>query len=280
MFSKQIISLAALVAMAVTAGCAVSVGEQQLLRPVAAGPFPTQQIADYILEPQTIVTADQTRLYGVLLRRPGADMTVLYFGGNQFTVGKLGPAAASAFLPLNVNLMLVDHRGYGQSGGAPTADAITRDGIAVFDHLVKLPGIEARRTVVHGQSLGSFVAGEVAAARDTAGVVLESSVTTTEAWVRSQAGSAPVRIRISPELAGRGNSGNMARIAEPLLILVGAKDSTTPPALSRELYALSPLPEGRKQLSIIAGAGHNDVLLQPGAIEIYRQFLSRVRPKP
>jgi pimeloyl-ACP methyl ester carboxylesterase len=132
--------------------------------------------------------------------------------------------------------------------------------------------------IVHGQSLGSFIAGHVAAERPTAGVVLESSATTTEDWVAANLRGARrilVHARIDESLRGRGNLANMARIEEPLLLLVGGADSTTPPTLSQALYAASPLPPGRKTLAILPRAGHTDVLLQPEAIAAYRAFLDR-----
>ena len=261
------------------AACTLQMDEQALIRPIPSPAFDETAIAQVLpeltIERHEIVASDGTRLSGVLLRRAGADITILYFGGNQFTVGRVGPYAARVLAPLNANLMLVDYRGYGQSQGVPTAAKLMSDGVDVFDHLASRAGMRPNRIVVHGQSLGSFVAGHVAAERDTAGVVLESSVTTTEAWVRSQ--SRGFRVRLAPSLAGQGNARNVPRIAEPLLILVGARDGTTPPALSEALYGLSPLPPGRKGLAVVPGAGHHDVLMQPAAHQAYRAFLERVR---
>jgi len=275
---RRALLLAALLPLATTTACAFQVSESSLIRPVAAGPLSAEALAQAApglsLEPHTIIAPDGARLSAVLLRRPGAKITILYFGGNQFTVGRLGPAAARMLAPLDANLMLVDHRGYGQSLGVPNAGNLLTDGVAVFDHLARLPEVDPGKIVVHGQSLGSLVAGHVAAARPMAGVVLESSITTTEQWVRSQSRGMPVQI--SPALAGLGNQRSIGRIDEPLLILVGAADATTPPSLSEALYRLSPLPADRKTLAVIEGAGHNGVLMQQAGQEAYRAFLGRV----
>jgi hypothetical protein len=274
---RTLFLIAFLVPLAATAGCTIQIDERSLIRPVPSGPLTAEALARAApglrLEPHTITASDGTALAAVLLRSPGADLTILYFGGNQFTVGRFGAGTAHLMAPLKVNLMLVDYRGYGVSAGAPTAARLMTDGLDVYDHLARLPGVG--RIVVHGQSLGSFVAGNVAAERTTAGVVLESTVTTTEDWVRSQAGG--MRVAVAPALAGLGNRRNIARIEEPLLILVGARDTTTPPALSEALYRQSPLPPGRKMLSIIPGAGHDGVLVQPAAREAYRAFLGSLR---
>jgi pimeloyl-ACP methyl ester carboxylesterase len=171
--------------------------------------------------------------------------------------------------------MIVDHRGYGLSEGVPTIGAMEQDSLAAFDYLRALEG-PGRRVVVHGQSLGSFVAGHVAANRPTAGVVLESSATTAEQWsdARIPGLARPfLRVRIDENLQGRGNLANMARIDEPLLLLVGSRDKTTPPQLSQGLYAASPLAPGRKTLQLVNGAGHTDVMTKPQALAAYRAFL-------
>jgi len=265
------------------AGCTTTISESSLLQPTPGGPMPPEALARaapaYTMSEHTITTADGTRLSAVLLRQPGARATILYFGGNGFTIGQFGAMAARWFAPLGVDLMIVDHRGYGRSGGVPGQAALEADGLAAFDYLTGAVDVPARQVVVHGQSLGSFIAGHVAAARPAGGVVLESSATTTEDWVDAShrgLARALVRVRIDESLRGRGNLGNMARIDEPLLILVGANDRTTPPRLAQALYAASPLPPEAKTLFLVPNAGHDDVMARGETRAAYRAFLSRL----
>ena len=268
---------------ALLAGCTAEVRESDLIRPQRGGALTAAAVAAaapaYSLAELRIPAPGGATLYGVHLRQPGARATVLYFGGNGYMIGRFGGWTASLFAPLGVDLILVDHRGYGLSEGSPTVGAMEGDSLAAFDHARKLVG-PGGRIVVHGHSLGSFFAGHVAASRDTAGAVLESSATTTEDWVKAGTpGAAKLFIRkveIDPSLRGRGNLAVVPRIDEPLLLLVGAKDGTTPPSLSQGLYAASPLPEGRKTLQVVAGAGHADVMTRPAAIAAYRAFLARL----
>jgi len=262
-------------------GCTMEVRESDLIRPVRGGALSAQAVAAaapaYGLAEHRIPSADGARLYAVHLRQPGARATILYFGGNGYTVGRFGAWTASVFAPLGVDLMIVDHRGYGLSEGKPGIAAMEADALAAFDYLRGLGGSGAR-IVLHGHSMGSFLAGHVAAHRPAAGVVLESSATTTEEWVGAATpGAARLFIRkadIAETLRGRGNLANMARIDEPLLLLVGARDGTTPPRLSQGLYAASPLAPGRKTLKSVAGAGHSDVMTKAEAIGAYRAFLA------
>ncbi|HEX8364103.1 MAG TPA: alpha/beta fold hydrolase [Allosphingosinicella sp.] len=276
--SKFLLTAAA--ALALTA-CTARIAEDSLLHPIPGGGIDVtalrQAAPAYEASEQWIAAPDGARLAGILLRQPGARATILYFGGNGYTIERFGAATAGVFEPLGVDLLIVDHRGYGRSEGTPGLATFEGDGIAAFDHLTARLGVPASRIVVHGQSLGSFIAGHVAATRPTAGVVLESSATTTEDWANANLRGAArmfVRLEIAQSLRGRGNLANMPRIEEPVLILAGARDRTTPPRLSRALYDASPLPAGRKTLFVAPGAGHSDVMLQPETVAAYRAFLA------
>jgi hypothetical protein len=260
--------------------CTVRVDERTLLRPIPGGTLSHEAVSaaapPYTVTRHSISASDGAKLHAVHLRQPGAKATILYFGGNGYTIGRFGAMTARFFAGLGVDLMIVDHRGYGMSEGKPTVAAIEADALAAFDHLAALPSSKDMPIVVHGQSLGSFIAGHVAAERPTGGAVLESSVTTTEDWVASQASGAPVKVKVGETLKGRGNLAKVPRIEEPLLLIVGAADRTTPPALSEALYHASPLPPERKTLAVIPRAGHNDALDKPEAAAAYAAFLQRI----
>ena len=269
------------VAAAALAGCTAQIAEDSILHPIRGGGIDAaalrQAAPAYAASDQWIATPDGSRLSAVLLRQPGSRATVIYFGGNGYTIERFGAWTASVFAPLGVDLLIVDHRGYGRSEGTPTSANFENDGLAAFDHLAGALAVPTSRIVVHGQSLGSFIAGHVAANRPAAGVVLESSATTTEEWADANLGGITrlfVRVEIAQALRGRGNRANMPRIEEPLLLLVGERDRTTPPRLSRALYEASPLAPGRKALAIVPRAGHEDVMLRPEAAAAYRAFLA------
>ena len=266
---------------ALAAGCTAHIGEDTLLHPIAGGGIDAAALARsapaFSMTEHWITALDGARLSAVLLRQPEARATILYFGGNGYTIERFGAFTAALFQNAGVNLMIVDHRGYGRSEGTPSQANMEADGVAAFDYLDRLDGIGP--IVFHGHSLGSFIAGRGAAERPTAGVVLECSAITAEQWVDARhrgLARALVRVEIDETLRGRGNLANMGRIEEPVLILVGAEDRTTPPSLSRALYAASPLPEGRKILAIIPTTGHNNVLVNPEARRAYAEFLVRI----
>ena len=279
-FALRAKALAAILISMPLAACVAQVSESQFIRPVPGGTLTAEILGaaapSYTLTRHSISAADGAKLHAVYLRQPSAKATVIYFGGNGYTIERFGALTAAFFAPLGVDLLIADHRGYGLSQGTPTAAALEADGLAVFDYLSGLPNVEPIRIVLHGQSLGSFTAGHVAANRPAAGVVLESSITTTEDWVEAQTAGMPVKVKIDEALKGRGNLSKMTAIEEPLLLLVGNVDRTTPARFSEALYNASSLPTEQKLLKIVDGAGHNDVLTKPEAATTYAKFLLRM----
>ena len=229
------------------------------------------------------VAASGAALYGLRARHAAPDegrITVLYFGSNTFRISALGLKKLVPILRTGADVVLVDHRGYGRSTGAASVDALKADALVVFDAVAAEVG--AARVVVHGHSLGSFLASHVGAHRPAGGVVLENSATTTEAFVRSRYDLYPilrpfVRLRIGDELRGEGSLDAVRQISEPLLILAGADDARIPAWMSQELYDASPLAPGRKRLAVFERFGHNGVPVAPGFPAVYRSFLNAVR---
>ena len=241
------------------------------------------QFPDYHIEQKFIAAQDGSELYSLRFVRSDAVATVLYFGGNGYTVAKWAPITARAYKDAPVNFVLVDHRGYGASSGAATLDALMSDALRVYDSLVGESEIGNLPLIVHGHSLGSFMAGYVASHRRLAGLVLESSVTTTEDWtahLRSKQ-SPWIRLlvrRVKPEgsLAGKGNSGVAATLDEPVLLVVGANDDVTPPRFSQELYDAASLPPGRKHLLIVPDKSHMDAWDSSGFRTALSAFVAQV----
>lgn len=104
--------------------------------------------------------------------RPGA-VTLLYFHGNGELVSDYLPAMAEALLALDVELVLVEYRGYGLSTGTPSLCAMLDDGVEVMRALA----LDPRRTVAFGRSVGSIYAiHTVSRLPRMAGLVIESGI--------------------------------------------------------------------------------------------------------
>lgn len=267
-------------------GCTYAVKESHLVRPspapdtgvgALAAEFPAYRIASQPL------AVDGARLHTVRLLHPQARATVLYFGGNGYRSPLHARHTAQAYAGIPVNLLLVDHRGYGASSGGVSLDAMRGDAVTVYDHARADPVLGAVPVIVHGQSLGSFLAGEVAARRRLDGLVLESSMTSAQDWaddMRSRQGFwtrlAVRRFDIDPVLARAANIDVVRTLDEPVLFVVGADDTATAPVFSQRLYDATPLVPPRKRLLVVPDRGHNDASRSPEFTAAMTDFVEQV----
>lgn len=275
---------AALVAL-LFSGCVAHIGSAGLVRPMPDTALDLAAahaaLPDYAIAERHIAMPDGTQRYAVLFVHPRARATVLYFGGNGYRLGRFGTWTVQQFEKVPVNVVLVDHRGYGQSGGEAGIAGMLEDAPRVYDAVRAWPETDGLPLIVHGQSMGSFMAGAVARARTLDGLVLEGSVTTGREWgdyiadrywlVRSA--------DVDADLAAEGNLPVMSGLDEPVLFLVGERDEATPPFFSQRLYAAAGVPADRKQLAVVPGRGHNDVLLDPAFPGLYAGFIGRLGPR-
>lgn len=263
----------------ILSGCVAHVSENALLRPAAGTKLAEGSIGDW---PWNVTSIEVPRedgavLYAAHFTRKDAVALVLYFGGNGFVISKHHAVLLDVYNKHSVDVLIVDHRGYGGSSGVASLDAMMADGVAVYDLACNLPMYHGKPIVVHGQSLGSFMAGEVANQRVLDGLVLESSATTAEEWVQGFVESS-ILVRkgvVSGELKGRGNLVVMRSLDEPVLIVVGDSDNTTRSEMSATLYSAASVPSELKELLIVPGAGHNNAVLG----EAYSNAFSRLLTK-
>lgn len=198
---------------------------------------------------EAIDTPDGATLRGVVAHRPGSTVTVLYFGGNAFHLDRHG----AELLPLL---------------------ASCGTGIAVFDYRgARHPG----RVIVHGQSLGSFMAAYVVQQRPQAcGLVLEATSTTVQDWAEVNLPwyARPfLRIEVAESLRGVDNVATVSGYHGASLVLAGERDRTTPPPLAHRVYAA--LPDRSKQWFVAQGAGHNGIFGHQDVMPVYCSFVNR-----
>jgi len=261
-------------------GCAVQVGERNVLRADRAEDPPRTQHLDQASAPAwkldvQALPVDGAELRGVVASRPGNALTVLYFGGNAFHLDEHGAKVLDAVAPCGADVTIFDYRGYGRSKGEPSIAALKQDALRIFDDVnARRPG----RVVLHGQSLGSFVAAYVAQQRPAArGLILESTTTNARDWANAMLPwyAWPfVRLQVSPELQDIDNVAAVSAYAGPALVLEGEEDGVTPPRLARQVYAA--LPSTAKQMVLAPGAGHNDVLSSTAVQPAYCRFIGQL----
>jgi len=214
----------------------------------------------------TVKTPDGITLKGWWLPA-GGDIVLLYFHGNAGHVAHRAERARLFTESLRLNVLLVDYRGYGESGGSPSERGLYGDGEAVYSAAVER-GFPPERIVLFGESLGSAVAVETALRRPCLAVVLETPFLSIPAMARRHYPFVPsflVRTRFD-------NARKIGRLSVPKLILVAERDEIVPRDHAQRLFALAAPP---KELVVIPGATHNDMDRAGGPLylEAWRRFL-------
>jgi pimeloyl-ACP methyl ester carboxylesterase len=199
---------------------------------------------------------------------------ILYFHGNGEIAADYD-GIAPLYTGLGITLLVVDYRGYGISGGLPTASHLLTDAVQVFKGLNKIleeQNLAPARLYVMGRSLGSAAAIEVAqdAGDRLAGLIVESGFADTFALLARLG----LFVRgAGEEHYGFGNATKMAKIQMPTLIIHGQDDILIPAVDGQELHRRSAATD--KRLVLIPGAGHNDLLWvgKTAYLEAIRDFI-------
>lgn len=278
------ITLASLVLFCAS-GCSFKVSEQNFIRPQPdATPVNAPLVIngiDGVVESRHAVSAPEgATLNMVSLTQPDATLTVLYFGPNMFKLSRDGARLAQRLLPLGVNLVMVDHRGSGGSSGTPSLALLEQDALVAYDYVRGTLGVAQSRLLVHGLSLGSFMAAQVGLQRPVAALVLEGSGTTVEDWAHKGVpwyAKPIVRLDIDPAIADKGALAAVKHSTAPLLILAGKRDDQAPWKMSQTLYDAAATPVQSRELVVIDEAGHMDMLDWEPAIAAYRRLLARLQ---
>jgi hypothetical protein len=191
-----------------------------------------------------------------------APLTLVFFHGNAENIGTCLDLARMT-RPAGYNLVLAEYRGYGGSEGSPSERGIYLDGEAVLRSLAGRPGVDPRRIVLWGRSIGGAVAVHLAAGRAAvAGVVLESPFTSARELMREGGTTTFVFYLLSFLSSYRFDlAGKIERVSAPVLIVHGTDDEVVPFALGRRLFERAP---GRKEFAAIEGGGHNDLMALHG----------------
>jgi fermentation-respiration switch protein FrsA (DUF1100 family) len=230
-------------------------------------PRPLAENARPDAEEIVIGTADGHRLHGWFVRnsKDKADAPALiYFGGNAEEVSRFAREARE--LP-GVSLALLNYRGYGKSEGEPSEQALFSDALAIYDAVAARPGVDRKRIVVMGRSLGSGVATYLASQRPVAAVVLVTPFDSIAAVARARYPFVLVDLLLKHPFDSLGRAPT---IDAPMLALIAGEDSVVP---RQHGETLAKAWRGPVTSVVFERAGHNSITSDMRYWLTVREFL-------
>mmetsp|Transcript_34196 Transcript_34196/g.42104 ORF Transcript_34196/g.42104 Transcript_34196/m.42104 type:complete len:419 (-) Transcript_34196:28-1284(-) len=113
-----------------------------------------------------IKTYDDVNIHCIIMKQKNNSIdlpTFIMFHGNAGNIGYRLPNAVQMYHELNINVILVDYRGYGNSEGIPTQKGLIYDAEAVLSYIIdEINDINPNKIYLFGRSLGGAVAIELA----------------------------------------------------------------------------------------------------------------------
>ncbi len=184
-------------------------------------------------------TEDGEEIHGWFVKAEQPRGTLLFFHGNA---GNIADRLSSIeqFIELNMNVLIIDYRGYGQSSGTPHEDGLYKDARAAWNYLTQEREIPFFDIVIFGRSLGGAVAARLAYEERAAGLILESTFTSLKAMGASAYPWLPVRWLLREEY---DTLSLIEHLDLPIMIAHSPEDEIVPYRQGEQLYNAADQPK-------------------------------------
>ena len=207
-------------------------------------------------------TADGIRIHGWFgpasrRHRSGKPATVLFFHGNAGNISQRLDSIR-LFHDLNLNVFIIDYRGYGLSTGKPDEAGTYEDAETAWQYLTRSRGIAPDAIIVFGRSLGGAIAAWLASHHQPAALIVESSFVSVSSMARRLYPFLPVRLL---SRFGYNTRDHVKSVTCPVLVAHSPDDEIIPYQEGRDIFAAAPEPRYFLQMQ----GGHNDGFIVSGA---------------
>lgn len=242
----------------------------------------TPAIAKLDYQDIELETSDHVRLHAWYLPAPEAKGTVLFLHGNA---GNISTHLASVYwLPRwHYNVLLLDYRGFGGSGGSVSVGGSVLDAAAALAWLASRTEVQAHGLAVFGQSVGGAIATyAVAHSRERAlirALILDSTFSSYRAIAREKLGSWwltwAVQWPLSLTIDDRYSPIDAIRDVSPIPVLImhNQFDPIIPAGHGKRLYEAASEP---KQLWLFSEQGHITALAREENRERLTRYLDEI----
>ena len=212
-----------------------------------------------------IQSDDGQRLHAWFVPGERQKPVVLYFGGNAEEVSWMIQDARTRVPGLG--WLLVNYRGYGGSGGAPSEAAISADALRWHDYAAKELG--AKEMIAFGRSLGSGAAVYLASQRPLKAVVLVTPYDSLVEVAKRHYPYLPVSLMLRHPF---DSAARAPGINTPLLCIAASRDQVIPALHAQRLFEAW---GGPKRWLLLEEAGHNTTDSHPLFWQTVGEFLAK-----
>lgn len=236
-------------------------------------------------ESHMIQCADGISIHAwLLLQKDSTDKvpTILFFHGNAGNIGLRLPNAQKMYLKLNVNILMVEYRGYGDSDSVkPNEKGLKLDSEAALAFIRNHPKIDTERVFIFGRSLGGAVAFHLAQYAQQnniqlAGLLVENTFLSISKMV-DQLMPLVATIKFLVLRIGWNSEDIAPTLGVPILYLAGDRDELVPHNQMKKLYELSNKTSLYAKFHIIRNGTHNDSWMRGGSeyFDTMREFIHK-----
>lgn len=198
---------------------------------------------------EVFIDVPGARLHALHLKNVAPRGIVFFLHGNA---GNLDGWFSNAdfYRWLNLDLFMLDYRGYGKSTGRIESQAQLEADVRAAWAAVA-PAYAGSMRVIAGRSLGTSLAASLAAEVQPEHLVLISPYESMAALAAEHYPWVPVALLRYPLRTDQA----LARVRTPVLLVHGERDEIIDPSHSERLQRVAP----HAERVVIAGAGHNDL---------------------
>ncbi|CAH0684363.1 unnamed protein product [Chilo suppressalis] len=209
--------------------------------------------------------------------------TLIFFHGNAGNMGQRLANVSGFYHKLNINILMVEYRGYGLSEGAPSERGLYVDAQSALDYIMQRSDIDRSKIIIFGRSLGGAVAIDLTSRLEYRNKIWALIVENTFTSIPDMAQIILKWKCLSwlPQFCHKNkymSAKKIASILTPTLVLCGSNDALVPPSMAQELYmrcgAIC------KKLVVLPGGGHDDTWTCRDYYSSVQQFLINVPPIP
>jgi fermentation-respiration switch protein FrsA (DUF1100 family) len=236
-----------------------------------------------------IKTKDNVTIHAWLLKQPENYQqcpTIIYFHGNAGNIGFRLHNARTLYQRTECNILMVEYRGYGNSGGTPSELGLNLDATAALSYLQERTDISAN-LFVFGRSLGGSVAVMLASRHRESinGMLLENTFTSLLDVVlvlltrlKVTKGHRFFRFILPFILTSHLDSQRaLVGLRTPILFISGEMDELIPKEHMTSLYTASHTHSRDCSIHRVPNGTHNDTFLKGGDLyySVIQNFIKR-----